>query len=222
MEYLKRKAMIEAVIFDMDGVLLESEEFINRAGLLMFREKGFEVQSEDFLPFTGMGEDRYLGGVAEKYNIPFDVKKDKKRTYEIYAELVRNNIAPLPGVFEFIKKCRSRGLKIAVATSADLVKMEINLREIDLPASTFDATVNGLEIQNKKPSPDIFIMAAERTGTDPSACLVVEDAISGVEAGKSAGARVLALTTTFSAKELSLADWISKDLSEAPEEVLNW
>jgi beta-phosphoglucomutase len=214
--------MIKAVLFDMDGVLLESEEYINRAGVMMFREKGFEVQPEDFLPFTGMGEDRYLGGVAEKYNIPFDVMADKRRTYEIYAELVRNNIDPLPGVFDFIEKCRSKGLKIAVATSADLVKMEINLKEIDLPVSTFDATINGLEIQNKKPSPDIFIKAAERIATDPSACLVVEDAISGVEAGKSAGARVLALTTTFSAKELSRADWIAKDLSEAPTEALNW
>jgi beta-phosphoglucomutase len=214
--------MIKAVLFDMDGVLLESEEYINRAGVMMFREKGFEVQPEDFLPFTGMGEDRYLDGVAEKYNIPFDVMADKRRTYEIYAELVRNNIDPLPGVFDFIEKCRSKGLKIAVATSADLVKMEINLKEIDLPVSTFDATINGLEIQNKKPSPDIFIKAAERIATDPSACLVVEDAISGVEAGKSAGARVLALTTTFSAKELSRADWIAKDLSEAPTEALNW
>src|SRR6056297_3402538 len=175
--------MVKAVLFDMDGVLLESEEYINRAGVLMFREKGFEVRPEDFLPFTGMGEDRYLGGVAEKYNIPFDVVQDKRRTYEIYGELVHNNIDPLPGVLDFIEKCKSKGLRIAVATSADLVKMEINLKEINLPVSTFDATVNGLEIEHKKPSPDIFLKAAERTGTDPSACLVVEDAVSGVKAG---------------------------------------
>lgn len=206
----------------MDGVLLESEEFINRAGVLMFREKGFEVHPEDFLPFTGMGEDRYLGGVAEKYNIPFDVDQDKRRTYEIYGELVHNNIDPLPGVLDFIEKCKSKGLRIAVATSADKVKMEINLKEINLPVSTFDATVNGLEIEHKKPSPDIFLKAAERIATDPTACLVVEDAVSGVKAGKSAGAKVLALTTTFSAGELGQADWIAKDLSEAPDAVLSW
>lgn len=206
----------------MDGVLLASEEFINKAGVMMFREKGYEVQREDFIPFTGMGEDRYLGGVAEKYKIPFDAMADKKRTYEIYAELVRNNIEPLPGVVDFIKKCRSKGLKIAVATSADLIKMEINLNEIDLPVSTFDATVNGEEIKDKKPSPDIFIKSAERIGLSPSVCLVVEDAISGVKAGKAAGARVLALTTSFSAKEFSEADWIAEDLSKAPEAVLSW
>ncbi len=214
--------MIEAVLFDMDGVLLESEEFINRAGVEMFREKGFEVKPEDFLPFTGMGEDRYLGGVAEKYNIPFDINADKKRTYEIYNDLVHNNIVPLPGVVEFIEKCKLKGLKIAVATSADMVKMEINLKEIRLPVSTFDATVNGLEIKHKKPAPDIFLKAAKRIDVAPSTCLVVEDAVSGVEAGKSAGAKVLALTTTFSAEELSLADWIAKDLSDAPDAALDW
>ncbi|MEX0982506.1 MAG: HAD-IA family hydrolase [Bacteroidales bacterium] len=213
--------MIKAVLFDMDGVLLDSEEFINRAGVEMFREKGFEVNPEDFLLFTGMGEDRYLGGVAEKYSIPFDVNIDKKRTYEIYGDLVHNNIDPLPGVIEFIEKCKLKGLKIAVATSADQVKMEINLKEINLPVSTFDATINGLEIKNKKPAPDIFLKAAERIGADPSTCLVVEDAVSGVKAGKSAGAKVLALTTTFSAEELSHADWIAEDLSEAPDAALN-
>jgi len=69
--------MVKAVLFDMDGVLVESEKFINQAGVKMFQEKGFEVKPDDFLPFTGMGENRYLGGVAEKHNIPFDVEREK-------------------------------------------------------------------------------------------------------------------------------------------------
>jgi beta-phosphoglucomutase len=213
---------IEAVLFDMDGVLLESERFINEAGVLMFREKGYEVDPDDFLEFTGMGEDRYLGGVAEKYHIPFNADKDKARTYDIYASLVMNNIDPLPGVRNFIHKCKTRGLKIAVATSADHVKMLINLKEIDIPVATFDATVDGLEIEHKKPSPDIFLKAAAKLDVDPSHCLVVEDAISGVKSAKAAGARVLALTTTFSKEELAEADWIAKNLSKAPAEVLLW
>jgi HAD superfamily hydrolase (TIGR01509 family) len=213
---------LEAVLFDMDGVLVESERFINEAGVLMFREKGYEVDPDDFLEFTGMGEDRYLGGVAEKHNIPFNSEKDKARTYEIYAGLVMNNIDPLPGVRNFIHKCKTRGLKIAVATSADHVKMVINLKEIDIPVSTFDATVNGLEIEHKKPAPDIFLKAAAKLGVDPAHCLVVEDAISGVKAARAAGARVLALTTTFSKEELSGADWVAKNLSRAPAEVLMW
>jgi HAD superfamily hydrolase (TIGR01509 family) len=216
------KTSITAVLFDMDGVILESEKYINLAGVEMFREKGYTVDPDDFLEFTGMGENLYLGGVAEKNNIPFDQEKDKARTYEIYENLIKNKISPLPGVLNFINKCKANGLKIALATSADLIKMEINLREIKIPLSTFDATVNGLEIENKKPAPDIFLKAAERLGVLATQCLVVEDAISGVTAGLSAGAKVLALTTSFSASELSQANWIAKDLSDAPDETIGW
>ncbi len=213
---------LQAVLFDMDGVLLDSERFICRAGIMMFSEKGLETKPEDFLAFTGMGENRYLGGVAEKYGFPFELEKDKARTYEIYEEIVKGKLEPLPGVIDFIKACRDRNLKIAVATSADRIKMLINLREIGLDASAFDTTVNGLEIEHKKPAPDIFLKAASKLGVEPEHCLVVEDAVSGVEAGKAAGSKVLGLTTTFSREDLQQADWIAADLSYAGMEVLEW
>ena len=214
--------MIQAVLFDMDGVLLDSEEYICRAGIMMFREKGYTVSPEDFLPFTGMGENRYLGGVAEMHGIPFELEKDKARTYELYGEIVAGKLTPLDGVVDFIQKCLSRGLKLAVASSADPVKVNINLEEIGISASTFGTVVTGLDIEHKKPSPDIFLKAAANLGVEASECLVIEDAISGVEAGKAAGARVLALTTSFSAKELDGADWIAPLLSEVGDEVLDW
>jgi HAD superfamily hydrolase (TIGR01509 family) len=118
-------------------------------------------------------------------------------------------------VHEFIARCREAGIKTAIATSADLMKMEINLREIGLPAETFDATVNGLEVVHKKPSPEIYLTAAGRVGVDPCHCLVVEDAVNGVQAAKAAGMYCLALTTSFDAEQLKQADWICGDLEEA-------
>ena len=213
---------IKAVLFDMDGVLLDSEKYICQAGIEMFKEKGFTVSPEDFLPFTGMGENKYLGGVAEKHNIPFQVEKDKTRTYKIYAQIVKGKLKPLAGAEDFIAKCLRKGLKIAVASSADTTKVLINLKEIGIPVDTFDAIVSGLDIKNKKPAPDIFLEAAKRVGASASNCLVIEDAISGVSAGKAAGAKVLALMTTFEAEDLKEADWITKDLSTAEDEVLEW
>ncbi len=213
---------ITAVLLDMDGVLLDSEEYICRAGTEMFREKGYEVAPEDFLPFTGMGENRYLGGVAEKHGIPFEVERDKARTYEIYADLVKGKLSLLPGVNDFIERCRSKDLKLALASSADRVKIDINLKETGLSPDTFQAIVSGIDIEHKKPAPDVFLKAAENLGADPSRCLVVEDAVSGVTAGKAAGARVLALTTSFSREQLREADWIAPTLAEADEEVLEW
>lgn len=213
---------IKGILFDMDGVLVDSEKFICEAATRMFAEHCVYVEAEDFLPFVGTGENRYLGGVAEKYHFPFNLEQDKSRTYEIYAELVKGKLKPLNGVISFIANCRQRGLKLAVATSADKVKMEINLREIGLPSETFDATINGLEVINKKPDPEIFVKAALKLGLKPEQCLVVEDAVNGVKAAKAAGCKCLGLTTSFTSEELSEADWITKDLSEIPLEIINW
>jgi beta-phosphoglucomutase len=214
--------MIQGVLFDMDGVLLDSEEFITRAGILMFKEKGFNVKESDFKPFTGMGENRFLGGVAEKYGIPFNTEKDKARTYAIYKEISHGHLQPLPGVRAFIEKCRQKNLKLAVATSADEVKMRINLDETGLSEKLFDVLVNGLEVENKKPHPEIYLLAAHRLGLDPTHCLVVEDAISGMQAARAAGCKCLALTSSFSAHDFTEADWVMKDLSEASEACIVW
>ena len=214
--------MIEGVLFDMDGVLADSEEFICHAGINMFREKGLVVSKEDFLPFTGMGENRYLGGVAEKYNFPFELEKDKSRTYKIYKELVQGKLKALPGVFEFIEKCKKRGLYLAVASSADEIKVLINLEELGIPVSMFDAVINGQQVERKKPFPDIFLRAAKDINISPERSLVVEDAVSGVKAAKEAGCKCLALTTSFKKELLSEADWIAKDLAQAPDDCLNW
>lgn len=214
--------MIKGVLFDMDGVLVDSEEYICKAAIMMFEKHGLKVKAEDFIPFVGKGENNYIGGVAKKYNFAVDIEEVKAETYAIYKEIVEGRLKALPGVFEFIEKAKSKGLKLAVATSADKVKMLVNLKNIGLDENTFDATVNGLDVERKKPFPDIFITAAQKIGLQPETCLVVEDAISGVEAAKKAGCKCLGLTTSFTAEELKEADWISNTLADAPDECLSW
>ena len=214
--------MLKGVIFDMDGVLVDSEMYIREAATRMFAEHGLIVQPEDFIPFVGAGENSYIGGVARKYGFPVDINRDKARTYEIYRDIVKGRLQPLAGVREFIRRCRERGLKIALASSADEVKVMINLNEIKLPPETFDAIVTGLDVEKKKPDPEIFITAARRLGLSPSECLVVEDAVNGVAAAKAAGARCLAVTTSFTAEQLAGADWFAPNLAEVPDEALEW
>ena len=214
--------MIKGVLFDMDGVLADSEQFICKAAIIMFSEIGLKVQSEDFKPFVGTGENRYIGGVAEKYNLKVDIEKVKARTYEIYQKIIKGKLKPLPGARDFVDYCRGKGFKIAVATSADAVKMEANLREIGIPASTFNATVNGVDVENKKPFPDIYLKSAEKIGLKPEECLVIEDAVSGIKAAKAAGCKCLALTTSFDISSLHEADWICESLEKVPEEAINW
>jgi HAD superfamily hydrolase (TIGR01509 family) len=200
----------------MDGVLVDSEPFMKEAATRLFAEKGVTVLPDDFNPFIGTGEEHIVGGVAQQYGVPFDPVRDKARTYAIYLDLIRGRLQPLPGVYTFLDECRRRGLKLAVASSADSVKVEGNLHELGLTAAAFDALVNGSQVERKKPAPDIFLTAAARLGLPAGDCLVVEDAVAGVAAAKAAGARCLALTTSFPADRLGAADWIAPDLAHVP------
>ena len=106
------------VIFDMDGVLCDSEPFIRAAAMQMFENVyGLKVQPEDFHPFVGAGEDRFIGGVADKYGVKLVMPRDKLHTYEIYLRIIQDQLRPLPGAVQFIQHCRDRGLKLAVAST---------------------------------------------------------------------------------------------------------
>lgn len=212
--------MIRGIIFDMDGVLCLSEPFIAEAACRMFEETyGVHVRPEEFEPFVGTGEDRYLGGVAEKHGIRLTLPRDKERTYAIYLEVIRGRLQSVPGVAEFVAAARARGCRMAVATSADRVKLTGNLREIGLSPEEFDAIVTGDMVVRKKPNPDIFLLAAQKLELSPTECLVVEDAPAGVRAAKAAGAYCLGLTTSFSAEELARegADWTAADFTRLPD-----
>ena len=205
---------IRAVIFDMDGVLTDSEPLINAAAIAMFQEKGLVAQPEDFLPFVGAGEDRYIGGVAEKYQFPLDLPKAKQRTYEIYLNLVPSQLEAFPGVHELFHACRQTGLRIAVASSADRIKVIANLQKIGLPAELWDAVVTAEHVKLKKPSPNIFLFAAQNLGVSPAACVVVEDAVNGIQAAKAAGMCCVAVAQTFPAERLQQADIVRDKIAD--------
>jgi len=205
---------IRAVIFDMDGVLTDSEALINEAAIAMFKEKGLTVQPEDFIPFVGAGEERYVGGVAEKYNFPLDPVEGKHRTYEIYFDLVPNKLQAFPGVHELVEACRGAGLRVAVASSADGNKVRVNLQNIGLPSESWDTVIGGELVVHKKPSPDIFLLAAKKLGVDPSECVVVEDALNGIQAAKAAGMRSVGVAHTLPAKDLQAADVVREKIAD--------
>ena len=237
----------KAIIFDMSGVLTDSEWFIAEAARLMFKETyDTDIVHEDFSPFAGLGENYFLEEVAKKYDIKnFDIERDKERTDEIYTELVKKPeaVTALPGSIEFIYQCRKLGLKTALAASIDRVKMTANLEAIGLinqkiwsdniglaaaieaaaRNKAFDAMVNGMDVERQKPHPDLFLEAASRLEEEPSACWVIENSPNGIEAARAAGMRCLAILTTFPKGRIKAAkpDKIAKNLGAIhPEELL--
>ncbi len=205
---------IRAIIFDMDGVLVDSESLINAAAIAMFKEHGLVVQPEDFLPFVGAGDERYIGGVAERYGFPLDLTAAKQRTYEIYLDFVPLQLEAFPGAYDLVVACRQAGLLVAVASSADKIKVAANLQKIKLPLEFWDTVVVGEHVKHKKPSPDIFLAAARNLNVEPAACVVVEDAVNGIQAGKAAGMRCVAVATTFPVGQLQEADTVREQIAQ--------
>ncbi|MFM1802497.1 MAG: hypothetical protein RJA81_1849 [Planctomycetota bacterium] len=219
-----REPHLKAVIFDMDGVLVFSEPLLTEACMKIFEDRGFQVRREEFKPFTGMGEARFMGGVAERHGIPFDPIADKELVYQVFLEMMPGRLEPLPGVPDFIYKCKQAGLKVALASSADDVKVYPILKHIGIEPSDFDVIVTGSMVSRKKPAPDVFLEAVKRLEVPAASCLVIEDAVSGIEAALAAGCRAMGLTTAFHDEILKEAgaDWTAKNLDCVDQESLNW
>ncbi len=188
---------VRAVLFDMDGVLVNSEPVITEAAIRALREFGVSAAAADFHPFTGMGEDRFIGGVAELHGKPYD-KAMKARAYAIYQDIVGCMIEVYPGTLPLLKLLKEKGIPTALASSADLIKVKANLHAAGIDMELFGAIVCGDDVEQKKPAPDIYLLAAARLGVEPSACVVVEDAVSGIHAASTAGMRTVAVMTSFS------------------------
>jgi len=201
----KVSGTVRGVLFDMDGVLCDSEHCSRLAAVELFKEMGFTVTEEDFIPFMGTGEANFLGGVAKKYGVKdFDVTAAKKRFMQIYVAkfATPNSGIGFPGALELVKQCKEAGLKTAVASSADRVKVDANLAAAGFPQENFDSIISADLFENLKPAPDIFLAAAKSLGLQPSECVVIEDAYAGVQAAKAARMRCISVTTTLSEEKL--------------------
>jgi len=211
---MQKTQLMRAAIFDMDGVLADSEPLICAAARAMFLEHGLVVRAEDFEPFVGAGENRYIGGVAEKYGLALDLIVAKARTYELYLKMVPATLKVFPGAFELVTACRAVGWRCAIASSADRIKVEANLRKIGLPIETWHAVVTAEDVERRKPDPALFLKAADRLGVPPAFCTVIEDAVNGIAAAKAAGMRCIAVATSFPRAKLTQADRVRTSIQE--------
>jgi len=205
---------ISAVLFDMDGVLVDSEPVITEAALRALKDWGINAKASDFREFTGMGEDRFVGGVAEKYNVPYTLDM-KRKAYEIYLTIVEDKIVLYPDTVTILKRLKNDCLKLALASAADMIKVDANLRAAGIDRGIFGAVLSGNDVVNKKPAPDVYVLAAKKLGCAPENCVVVEDAISGLAAAHAAGMLCICVTTSFAEEKFrdKGADYICTDIS---------
>lgn len=191
----------KAVLFDMDGVLIDSEEYMAKTGVRALKHYGIDAQESDFAEFVGCGENRYVGGVAEKYGVPYRTEM-KEYLYQCYGEQVKQEANIPEGVLEVLHTLRERGYRMAVCSSADRIKVLMNLGAIGAEETLFDCLITGTDIKNPKPDPEIYLTGAASLGLEPSQCIVVEDAPSGIRAAHAAGIEAIGLATSFPAEHL--------------------
>jgi beta-phosphoglucomutase len=140
-----------------------------------------------------------------------------ERKEELYRAAVRGRVKPLPGAVRLLRELREVGFRQAVASSAPRANIELILEELGIEGE-FDTVLCDRDVDRGKPDPQVFLRAAGRLGVDPSHCLVVEDAVMGVQAARSAGMACLAVTTTHSVEGLMEADRVIASLTEATVE----
>lgn len=203
--------MLKAVIFDMDGVLVDSEPIHFAANYKMLKDNfNIEIEYEDYRQFIGSTMKKIWEFYREKYKL-YDYKWNElmEMAEDVLAETVeREGYPEIEGVVQLVKTLKSKGYSLAVASSSPMSKIDRNLKQLGL-YDVFDEKVSGMEIEKPKPNPDIFLKAAAMLSTAPSECIVIEDSKNGVSAAKAAGMACLAYVNPNSGnQDLSKADYL--------------
>ncbi len=206
-----------AIIFNVDGVVADTEVLNARASVMMFEELyDTEVQPEDFREFVGTGDERYVEGVAEKYGVEIDTDEAVERRKENFFKLQEKEPLPaMPGVMDILETARvSADVMLAIATSGNKDKQFPVIEGAGLELEWFDVVVTGDDVTRKKPDPQIYEITAEKLGLPPERCVVLEDAPAGVASAKAAGAVCVAVTSSVDAEKLQEADLVVDSLEE--------
>jgi len=196
--------MAHGVIFDMDGVLVDSGLPHEQSWQHVARKHGINLTSEQFRGTFGRPASDTIHIIWGNRVNERDVRLIEQEKERIYRDLISPKIPLMPGCRRLLERLRKARLRIAVATSGPPENLELVLCD-GLIANYFDAEVHGFEIGRGKPAPDCFQLAAERLKLPPAACVVIEDAPVGIEAARAAGMRAIGLVGTHPAARLQEA-----------------
>ena len=199
-------APFRAVIFDCDGVLVDSEPIGLRSLQQALREVGVERSLDSLTRFSGRSHGDTLAELEAECGVPLVARGVERRMHECYARLAKSlGLQPCPGVPQLL----------TLASSGPRTKVLFSLQTAGL-ASAFPRFVCGDDVARAKPAPDLYLAAAALVGVPPEDCLAVEDAPDGVRAACAAGMQVVAVTTNFAASALGEADLVLESLSLLP------
>ncbi len=206
--------MIKAVVFDMDGVVIDSEIIHTRAiKEALKQELGLDVDKDEILEYIGLFYPEKLEKILKKRNIQKDVNKLTERAKMIFKGLTKH-VRLMPGFLDLIKTVIKNNFKTALASSSPRDYIEEISSMLDIE-KYFDVIIAGDEVKNRKPNPECYLLTAKKLGLKPEECLVIEDSVPGVIAAKEAGMKCIAKPNPYVKDgDFSRADMIVNSLEE--------
>ena len=206
--------MMKAVIFDLDGVIAETEHIRIQAEKQAMLKYGVKISEDELHQYTGTTAKQMFTELIRKYKLNTTFDKIFKEKEEILFRLLEKDVRPTKGVIELLRKLKQMKLKLGIASSSHKRLINYILRRLEI-RHLFDSVIGAEDITHSKPNPEIFLMCAKTLNANPVECLVVEDAKLGVEAAKTAEMKCLGYRNPSSGKQdLSKADLITDDLSK--------
>ena len=189
-----------ALLFDCDGVLVDSERLSCTAWLPVLARRGLYAELDEIEAFIGKSDQAVLEHFRCRADRPLPDELVSERERE-YFDLAAGRLRPFPGVVKTLEALRNRGARLAVASSGRPEKIHFNLTQARL-AGFFDVVCSVTQVPQGKPAPDLFLEAAAQLGVCPETCIVVEDSIVGVQAARAASMTAMAFASSHSAEQL--------------------
>ncbi|GAB3895362.1 HAD family hydrolase [Spirosoma agri] len=207
---------MKAVIFDMDGVIVDTNPHHRIAWREYYQRYGKTLSDSDFIQYVSGKHNTDI--VAHLFaDRTLSAEESARLAHEkeaLFRELYQHDITPVAGIVDFLKALKAAGIRTAVATSAPAENLDFIIDALNI-RSYFDALLNESMVNHPKPDPEIYEKAMAQLGVEPSDCVVFEDSMTGIQAGKASGARVVGLATTETPDELRpFVDDVIHDFTE--------
>jgi len=204
---------IAAVIWDMDGVLADTAPHHLLAWQETFAKRGINFTEADFKRGFGIRNDAIIKNTLGEQVTPDEIEAIAREKEATFRRIIGKDIKPLPGALELVKALDEGGISMAIASSTTIENIHLIVGSLGI-ADYFKAVITGHDVTEGKPSPQVFLLAAQRLGAEPKNCIVIEDAVAGVKAAKSAGMYCVAVSNSHPQEKLKEADLIVDSLEE--------
>lgn len=187
--------MIEAIIFDMDGVISDTQKIHSTIESDLLKQHGVYIRPEEITArFSGVDDREFVRKMSKEHGTEIDFETFKLEKSARLFPLLKQGVDPIPGAIKLIHECRKEGLRLGLASASRTEIIRMILGQLKL-GELFHAITSGKEVEKGKPDPGIFLLTAQKLWVHPEKCIVIEDGISGMLGAKRAGMRCVGLVT---------------------------